>query len=66
MIRNPKIENSLTDAQKKLRNVHGTPDKFAIACFEAVPGFISMDEAIAAVLKYANDWEEAGNHDTKN
>jgi len=42
--------------QKKLRRKHGTPAEFAVACYKAVPDFIGMDEARAAVDKYSREW----------
>lgn len=50
----------LTAKQKELKEKHGTPAKFAAAVYEAVPGYISMDEAKAAVDKYNAEWYEAG------
>lgn len=50
----------LTSAQKRLKAKHGTPAEFAAACYEAVPGYISMDEAEAAVRKYNQEWAAAG------
>lgn len=50
---------AFTPAQRKLAKKHGTPAEFAKACYEAVPGFISMDEARAAVNKYNAEWEAA-------
>lgn len=50
----------MTSKQKALAKKHGTPAEFAKACYEAVPGDISMDEARAAVDKYTREWTEAG------
>lgn len=50
----------MTDKQKELAAKHGTPEKFAIACYAAVPEFISVYEAEAAIRKYQKQWNEAG------
>ena len=50
----------MTAEQKKLASKHGNPAEFASACYEAVPAFISMDEAAAAIRKYNAQWEGAG------
>lgn len=49
----------LSKAQKALAKRHGTPAEFAKACYECVPGDISMDEARAAIDKYNREWAEA-------
>lgn len=49
----------LNKAQKRLRAKHGTPAAFAKACYESVPGFISMDEAREAVENYNAEWNNA-------
>lgn len=36
----------------QMRERHGIPDKFALACFAAVPGFIGVDEANAGITRY--------------
>lgn len=36
----------------EMRERHGDPDKFAVSCFAAVPAFISVDEANAAIERY--------------
>jgi len=54
----------MSKAQKKLAKKHGTPAQFAVAVYRAVPGFISMDEARAAVEKYNRVWSLASR--TKN
>jgi hypothetical protein len=46
--------------QKALAKKHGSPAEFAKACYECVPGDISMDEARAAIEKYNQEWVEAG------
>lgn len=50
------MDDALTPGQRKLKEKHGTPAEFAKACYEAVPGFISMDEAEAAIKKYNAEW----------
>jgi soluble lytic murein transglycosylase-like protein len=45
--------------REELTRRHGTPDKFAIAVYLAVPGVISVDEAKASVEKYRREWEAA-------
>ena len=45
--------------QEALRKKHGTPAQFAKACYECVPGDISMDEARAAIEKYNKEWNDA-------
>jgi len=50
---------SLTKAQNDLAKKHGTPAEFATACYRAVPGEISMDEAAEAVQKYNREWSQA-------
>lgn len=45
-----------TKAQESLQSLHGTPREFATACLNLVPE-ISMDEAVAAMLKYKQEWE---------
>jgi len=49
----------LTPGQKRLKAKYGTPAEFAVACYESVPGHISMDEARAAVEKYNREWAKA-------
>ena len=43
----------------QMRERHGHPDKFAIACYAAVPGFISVDEAEAGIARYRARYEAA-------
>lgn len=50
---------ALSKAQKVLAKKHGTPAEFAKACYECVPGDISMDEAAASIDKYNREWKEA-------
>ena len=50
---------SCTPGQRKLAKAHGTPAEFARGCYEAVPDFISMDEARRAIEKYNREWSEA-------
>ena len=45
--------------QKDLVRKHGTPADFAKACYSAVPGDISMDEARKAIEDYNREWEKA-------
>lgn len=54
-----KVLIALTPGQRKLRLKHGTPAEFARAVYDCVPGYISMDEAEAAVLKYRQEWATA-------
>ena len=49
----------MTEAQRLLAAAHGTPAEFARACYAAVPGFVSMSEAAAAVRKYNAEWDAA-------
>lgn len=49
----------MSKRQKALAVLHGTPSKFASACYDAVPGDISMDEAVAAIEKYNKEWADA-------
>ena len=51
--------------QKELEKKHGTPEKFALACFLAVPGFISVNEAFASIRKYKKEWLEAGKNEKR-
>lgn len=50
----------MTVKQAKLAKKHGNPAVFAKACYNAVPGFLSMDEARAAIVKYNQKWDNAG------
>jgi hypothetical protein len=50
----------MTKKQKELERKHGTPEKFSLACFRTVPGFISVDEAFASIKKYKMEWNKAG------
>lgn len=54
------MEDQFTPKQRELIAAHGTPAEFAKACYEAVPGYVSMDEAGAAVAKYNREFAEAG------
>ena len=36
----------------EMRKRHGTPETFADACYAAVPAFISVSEANAAIERY--------------
>ena len=53
--------STMSEAQRALAEAHGTPAEFAQACYAAVPGFVSMDEASAAVRKYCAEWDAAAN-----
>ena len=55
------VIDGMSEQQKVLMAKHGTPAGFAVACYELVPGTISMDEAKAAVEKYQSEWDAAGN-----
>ena len=46
----------LSEEQKQMLEKHGTPADFAVACYRAVPDFISMDEAKHAVDEYTAEW----------
>jgi len=35
---------------------HGTPERFALSVYAAVPGWISVDEARDAIDKYQRLW----------
>lgn len=50
------IEKEFTKGQRRLAKKHGTPAEFAIACYQCVPGDISMDEAEAAAQKYRREF----------
>lgn len=50
---------ALSKRQLALAEKHGTPAQFASACYDAVPGYISMDEASAAIAKYNIEWANA-------
>lgn len=49
----------MTEGQLKLKEAHGTPMEYAAAVWRAVPAFISVAEAQAAVEKYFAEWEAA-------
>lgn len=49
----------LSKEQQRLAKKHGTPATFARAVYETVPGWISMDEARAAIEKYNLEWAAA-------
>lgn len=59
------ITEGLSERQKALLARHGTPAGFAIACYELVPGTISMDEAKAAIEKYQAEWDAASDEPEK-
>lgn len=59
------IADGLSERQKALMARHGTPAGFAIACYELVPGTISMDEAKAAIEKYQAEWDAASDEPEK-
>jgi len=59
------IDELLSDRQKELRKQHGLPSEFALACYEAVPAFISMDEAGDAIQKYQSEWDAASKRTRK-
>ena len=48
----------------EMRARHGTPDRFAVSCFRAVPEFISVGEANAAVARYRYIYEQAPESDS--
>jgi hypothetical protein len=51
----------VTDAQRALKEKHGTPKEFYDACMTAVDrGMADEDEANAAVEKYRQEWDAAG------
>jgi hypothetical protein len=39
---------------------HGNPAEFAVSCYKAVPGMVSMDIARDTIENYNREWEEAG------
>jgi hypothetical protein len=47
---------AMTAGQRMLAEKYGTPAEFAKACYA---GYLSMDEARAAIEKYNKEWEEA-------
>ena len=50
----------MTKKQLALKKKHGSPAEFAVACYQAVPSDLSMDEARDAVEEYNHEWERAG------
>jgi hypothetical protein len=46
-----------------MRARHGTPESFADACYAAVPGYISMSEANAAIERYIRRYSAAPESD---
>jgi hypothetical protein len=46
----------MSEELERLEAKHGTPFEFAVACYNAVPGFISRDEADAAIKRYNDEW----------
>ena len=50
----------LSKKQKELKKKHGTPKEFSVACYKAVPDFISIEEADTGIEKYNNEWIKAG------
>lgn len=59
------VATGISDKQKTLMARHGTPAGFAMACYELVPGTISMDEAKAAIEKYQAEWDAASDEPEK-
>jgi len=55
-----KFQWRLTAKQRALMEKHGNPAEFAVSCYKAVPGMVSMEEARIAIDKYSQEWEEAG------
>lgn len=51
--------------QSDLKKAHGNPAEFAQACYAAVPGAISMDEASEAIFKYQLEWGRCLHESTK-
>lgn len=52
----------MTDKQKQLAKVHGTPEEFADATWQACDNlYITTTEAVDAIQKYKQEWLEAGN-----
>ena len=50
----------MNKAQEKLREKHGTPAEFERAVWKGyVDMFVTMGEAMAAITKYNNEWNEA-------
>ena len=50
----------LTPKQKRLAKKHGNPVEFELACYKAVPAFISSQECYSAVEAYKEEWRRAG------
>lgn len=50
---------SFSKRQRTLARKHGLPSEFAAACYQAVPEFISMDEAATAIKKYNLEWSQS-------
>ena len=51
----------MNKAQEKLREKHGTPEEFERAIWNGYADmFVTMGEALAAITKYNNEWNEAG------
>jgi hypothetical protein len=54
-------DNKMTDRQKELKNKHGTPNEFEEAVWKAwMQLFIKFEEATAAISKYRDEWNSAG------
>ena len=48
----------MSEKQEELAAKHGTPKEFAAAVWRAL-GEISIDEALAAIAKYEQEWADA-------
>lgn len=48
---------------QRLLAAHGSVEEFADACFAGVPGYLSVDEAHAAIQRYRDDLRFAQIHD---
>jgi hypothetical protein len=55
-----KFQWRLTAKQRALMKKHGNPAEFAVSCYKAVPGMVSMDIARDTIENYNREWEEAG------
>jgi hypothetical protein len=47
------------ETRSEMRERHGVPDKFAVSCYAAVPAFISVSEANAAIERYRRIYNSA-------
>jgi len=54
-------KHNISDKQRKLAKLHGTPEEFENAVWRAYCDlYITMDEALNGIKKYKNEWRAAG------